>query len=100
MKNISNSIKSNFLKKLFVKICRIMGFEVVDQSNLILPTLKKSINESLSILGKKNISIPIGEVKITRSIKSLDIIIKTCTRINLVTQNKKRIFEKISLNTL
>ena len=94
MKNISNSIKSNFLKKLFVKICRIMGFEVVDQSNLILPTLKKSINESLSILGKKNISIPIGEVKITRSIKSLDIIIKTCTRINLVTQNKKRIFEK------
>ena len=41
MKNISNSIKSNFLKKLFVKICRIMGFEVVDQSNLILPTLKK-----------------------------------------------------------
>ena len=42
----------------------------------------------------KNISIPLGESKITRTVESLDIVIKTCTSINLVTQNKKRIFEK------
>jgi hypothetical protein len=94
MKKIENIKKPNFLKKLFVKFCRIIGYEIVDQSNLHLHTLNKRANESLSTLGKKNISIPLGAVKITRIVKSLDIIIKTCTSVNLVTQNKKRIFEK------
>ena len=94
MKKIKNIKKPNFLKKLFVKLCRIIGFEIIDQSNLYLPILGKKANENLSILGGKNISIPLGESKITRKVKSLDIIIKTCTSINLVTQNKKRIFEK------
>ena len=82
------------MKKLFVKLCRIIGFEIIDQSNLYSPTLGKLANENLSSLGVKNISIPLGEKKITRIVKSLDIIIKTCTSVNLVTQNKKRIFEK------
>ena len=43
---------------------------------------------------KKNIAIPLGETQIKRAVKSLDIIIKTCTSVNLVTQNKKRIFER------
>ena len=94
MKKIENIKKPNFLKKLFVKLCRIIGFEIIDQTNLYLPTLGKQANENLSSLGEKNISIPLGETKITRTAKSLDIIIKTCTSINLVTQNKKRIFEK------
>ena len=94
MKKIENIKKPNFLKRLFVKLCRIIGYEIIDQSNLYLPTLNKQANESLSSLGEKNISIPLGETKITRIVKSLDIIIKTCTSINLVTQNKNRIFEK------
>ena len=94
MKKIENIKKSNFLKKIFVKFCRIIGFEIIDQSNLYLPTLGKQANENLSILGEKNVSVPLGETKITRVVKSLDIIIKTCTSVNLVTQNKKRIFEK------
>ena len=94
MKKIENTQNSNFLKKLFVKLCRIIGFEIIDQSNLYSPTLGKLANENLSSLGVKNISIPLGEKKITRIVKSLDIIIKTCTSVNLVTQNKKRIFEK------
>ena len=94
MKKIKNIKNPNFLKKLFVKLCRIIGYEVIDQSNLHLPTLNKQANENLSILGEKNISIPLGETKIIRKVKSLDIIIKTCTSVNLVTQNKKRIFEK------
>ena len=94
MKKIENIKKIHFLKKLFVKLCRIIGFEIIDQSSLYVPISEKSANQNLSILGKKNISIPLGETKITRPIKSLDIIIKTCTSVNLVTQSKKRIFEK------
>lgn len=71
-----------------------MGFEIIDQSNLYIPTSERFVNQNISILGKNNISIPLGETKIVRPIKSLDIIIKTCTTVNLVTQNKKRIFEK------
>ena len=48
----------------------------------------------LSKLGVNSISIPLGEIKITRPVKSLDLIIKTCTSVNLVTQNKRRVFEK------
>ena len=79
MKKIENTKKNNFLKKLFIKLCRIIGYEIVDQSNLYLPTSEKLANQNLSVLGKKNISIPLGETKINRPVKSLDIIIKTCT---------------------
>ena len=94
MKKIENVKKTNFIKKLFIKMCRIVGFEIIDQSSLYLPTSGKFVNQNISILGKNNITIPLGETKIVRPIKSLDIIIKTCTTVNLVTQNKKRIFEK------
>ena len=94
MKKIENIKKTNFLKKLFIKLCRIIGFEIIDQSNLYLPTSEKFANQNISVLGKNNISIPLGETKIVRPVKSLDIIIKTCTSVNLVTQNKKRVFER------
>ena len=94
MKKINNTKKSSFLKKLFVKLCRLIGFEIIDQSNLNLPVSNRFATDNLGSLGKKIITIPLGETKISRSIKSLDIIIKTCTSVNLVTQNKKRIFEK------
>ena len=91
MKKINNDIKKSFGKKIFVKICRLLGYEIIDQNNLHIPTSNKSTNDDLSIQGKRSISLPLGEVKITRPVKSLDIIIKTCTNINLVTQSKKRI---------
>ena len=94
MKKIENIKKPNFLKKLFIKLCRFIGFEIIDQSNLYLPTSDKLANKNLSKLGVNNISIPLGEIKITRPVKSLDLIIKTCTSVNLVTQSKKRVFEK------
>jgi hypothetical protein len=94
VKRIQNIKKPNFIKKLFVKLCRIIGFEIIDQSNLYLPTLEKLANQQLAILGEKNIAIPLGKTKIIRAVKSLDIIIKTCTSVNLVTQNKKRVFER------
>lgn len=94
MKKINNSKKNNLIKKLFIKLCRLIGFEIIDQSNLNLPVSRKIATDNLSQIGKKIITLPLGETKISRPVKSLDIIIKTCTSINLVTQNKKRIFEK------
>ena len=88
------SNKKNPLAKIFVKLCRIFGFEIVDQSNFSIPTSDKSINESISVPGKKSVTLPLGSVQITRPVKSLDIILRTCMSVNMLTQSKKRIFEK------
>ena len=64
MKKIDNSQKSNFLKKLFIKLCRLIGFEIIDQSTFSSPTLNKDLSETLSIQGKKSITVPLGELKI------------------------------------
>ena len=92
MKKQNKSVKKNFFKKIFIKICRILGYEIIDQNILYLPTSDKFINEELSKAGKKSINLPLGKVKITRPVQSLDVIIKTCTSINLVNQSKERIF--------
>ena len=94
MKEIKQNKTKNPLKKLFIKICRLMGYEIIDQNNFYIPTLDKNINETLSKASLKSINLPLGEVEITRKVKSLDIIIRSCSSINMLTQNKKRIFEK------
>ena len=74
MKNIKNSKKPSFFKKLFVKLSRKLGYEIIDQNNFKIVTSGKKINDNLSILGKKSINMPLGEVKVTRKVKTLDII--------------------------
>jgi len=86
--------KKNPLTKLFVKLCRIFGFEIIDQSNFSIPTSSKSISEGISIPGKRSVTLPLGKVEITRPVKSLDIILRTCMSVNMLTQSKKRMFEK------
>ena len=93
MKKIENNKKSNFLKKLFIKLCRLLGFEIIDQSDFSSPTFKKDLNEILSIQGKKSITIPLGQINIKKKIKSLKIILRTCTSELIMDQNKKRIFD-------
>ena len=93
MKKIKNNKKS-IIKKIFIKICRLLGYEIIDQSDFFIPTSNKSINDQISIKGVKSINLPLGEVKITRKVKSLDIIIRTCSSVNMLTQNKDRIFQK------
>ena len=88
------SNKNNPLKKIFIKLCRIFGFEIIDQSNFYIPTSNKSLDQSISIPGKRSINLPLGKVNITRPVKSLDVILRTCMSINMLTQSKKRIFEK------
>ena len=104
MKAQNKTTKSNFWKKLFIKICRIFDFEIIDQSNLHLPVTNKNITQNLSVIGKQSIILPMGKTKITRSIKSLDIILRTCSSVNMLSQSKKRVFmsskSEYSLRTL
>ena len=82
------------MKKLFIKICKLLGYEIIDQNKFISPTLEKNLNEDLSIINKKSIILPLGEVKITKKATSLLIIFRTNTEIEIWDQNKKRLFEK------
>ena len=88
--NIVN--KTGFLKKIFIKICRLFGYEIIDQSKYEIPTLDKSLSDSVSIPGKKSITVPLGEIKIKRKIKSLKIVFRSCTSELIMDQNKKRLF--------
>ena len=92
MKEQKNQVKINFFKKIFIKICRIFGYEIIDQSNFYVPTQEKNLGENLNIQGKKSITLPLGEVKISRKVNALTIIFRSCTSINMLTQNKKRLF--------
>ena len=94
MKKNENSQKTNFLKKLFIKLCRLIGFEIIDQSTFSSPTLNKDLSETLSVQGKKSITIPLGEVKIKNKVNSLKVILRTCTSELIMDQNKRRIFDE------
>ncbi len=104
MKRQKQNPKSSFLKKIFVKICRKLDFEIIDQGNLHLPVMNKSGENNLSTIGKESLLLPMGRTKITRPIKSLNIIIRTCASVNMLSQSKKRIFNSdkkdYTLNTL
>ena len=73
MKKIANQKKISFFKRKFIQLCRKLGYEIIDQNLFIIPTLNKNLDESLSIPGDKSISIPLGEIKITRKVTSLNI---------------------------
>ena len=86
-------MKKNIFKKLFIKISKILGYEIIDQSEFISPTLEKKLNDDLSIINNKSIVLPLGEVQITRKTKSVLIILRINTEIEIWDQNKKRLFE-------
>ena len=93
MKKIKTKKRNNFVKKIFVKVCRVLGYEIIDQNNFEIPTLEKNAIENISIAGKKSISIPLGQIDITRKVKSLNVYFRSCSKVNLWNQNKERIFE-------
>ena len=94
MKEQINQVKTSFFKKIFIKICRIFGYEIIDQSSFYVPTQNKGLDQNLNIPGKKSITLPLGEVKITRKVNALTIIFRSCTNVNMLTQNKKRLYEQ------
>ena len=94
MKKQNSQTRTNFIKKIFIKICRIFGYEIIDQSNFYVPTQEKKLDENLNIQGKKSIALPLGETSISRKVSALTVIFRSCTGINMLTQNKKRLFDK------
>ena len=94
MKNIKNSNNPSLFKKIFIKLTRKLGYEIIDQNNYEIVSSNKKISENLSSLGLKSINLPLGEIKITRKVKALDIIIRTCASVKMLTQNKSRLLEK------
>ena len=104
MKVQNKTRKSSFFKKLFIKFCRFFDYEIVDQGDLSFPTTNKKGSKNLSNLGIQSLVLPMGRIKIKRPIRSLDIILRTCASVNMLTQSKKRIFksnkEDYSLKTL
>ena len=95
------------MKKLFIRICKLFGLELIDQNKFSSPTLNKELNQELSILNEKSIILPLGEVRITRAVKSILIIVRMNTKIEIWDQNKKRLFEQpkieysvLSINSL
>ena len=87
-------MKKNILKKIFIKLSKSLGYEIIDQANFISPTLDKKLDNDLSILNRKSIVLPLGEVKITNKISSILVIFRTNTDIEIWDQNKKRLFEE------
>ena len=94
MKKIEISNNKSFIKKIFIKICRIFGFEIIDQATFKSPTLGKDLNETLSIPGKKSIKISLGRLDIKRKVRSIKILLRTCTAELIMDQNKRRLFDR------
>ena len=94
MKVKKKANKKSWFKKIFIKICRILDYEIIDQSDYFLPVTNQEIGKDLSIVGKRSLTLPMGKVEITRPVKALTIILRTCTSVNMLTQSKKRLFDK------
>mgnify|MGYP001189642500 FL=1 len=87
-------MKKSIIKKLFIKLSKILGYEIIDQSTFSSPTLQKELNEDLSFINEKSIVLPLGEVKIKKKVKSILIIFRTNTDVEIWDQNKRRLFEQ------
>ena len=87
-------MKKSIIKKLFIKLSKILGYEIIDQSDFSSPTLQKELNEELSTINEKSIVLPLGEVKITKKVNSVLIIFRANTDVEIWDQNKKRLFEE------
>ena len=64
MKEIESSKKTNTLKKILIKVCRLLGYELIDQSNLKLPVSNKHLNDQLTMPGKRSFSIGLEKLKL------------------------------------
>ena len=82
------------MKKIFIKIVRLFGYEIIDQNNFVSPSLNKELNDDLSIINERSIVLPLGNVDITKKVRSLLIILRMNTEVEIWDQKKKRLFEQ------
>ena len=43
----------SFLKKIFIQFCRKIGYEIIDQNNLFIPTLEKFAKNVNKVIKEK-----------------------------------------------
>ena len=94
MKELKIKKKKSILRKLLIKLNRILGFEIIDQSNYSVDSFDKYGYENLSKEGVHSITMPLGKLEIKRPVKSLHIILRSCASIKMLSQSKDRIFSK------
>ena len=94
MKEIKIKKKKSLIKKILIKLNRIFGFEIIDQSNYSVASLDKYGHENLSKKGISSITLPLGKLEIKRPVKSFHIILRSCASVKMLTQSKNRIFDK------
>ena len=94
MKELKIKKKKSILKKLLIKLNRILGFEIIDQSNYSIDSIDKYGYENLSKEGVHSITMPLGKLEIKRPVKSLHIILRSCASVKMLSQSKERIFSK------
>ena len=82
------------MKKIFIKLARLLGYEIIDQNNFVSPSLEKELNDQLSVINQKSIILPLGNVKITKKVQSLLIVLRMNTVVEIWDQKKKRLFEQ------
>ena len=87
-------MKKSIIKRLFIKLSKVLGYEIIDQSDFSSPTLQKELSEDLSVINKRSIILPLGEVKITKKVNSVLIIFRSNTDVEIWDQNRKRLFEE------
>ncbi len=94
MKQIKIKKKKSLIKKILIKLNRIFGFEIIDQSNYSIDSLDKYGYENLSKEGVNSITLPLGKLEIKRPVKFLHIILRCCASVKMLSQSKDRIFNK------
>ena len=62
MKIQKKTYKTSLFKKIFIKVCRMFDYEIIDQSNFYLPVTNQEINEDLSKVGKRSLTMPMGKI--------------------------------------
>ena len=44
MKEIQNTRYKSIVKRLFIKLCRVLGYEIIDQNNFYFPVSNKNVD--------------------------------------------------------
>ena len=62
MKEVKSQKNNSPIKKIFIKLCRLMGYEIIDQSSFYVPTSDKELNQTLSKSGVKSINFVLSSL--------------------------------------
>ena len=92
-------MKKSIIKRLFIKLSKVLGYEIIDQSDFSSPTLQKELSEDLSVINKRSIVLPLGEVKITKKVNSVLLFLELILMLRYGIKIKKDYLKNLKLST-